>query len=139
MFGAHPTVFKCDIEKWDAPMDWMKADACHHFGVLYHLKDPVDHLIKLSPLVKDALLLDTHIAVPGDELREYQSSGKTYRYRFYGEGGKKDVFAGMYDHAKWLLLDDLKGVLMDAGFRKIDLLEERRERNGPRILLLAQK
>lgn len=139
MFGESPTVFKCDVERWDTPLDWMKADVCHHVGVLYHLKDPVAHLVKLSTVIKDAILLDTHIAIPGDQLTEYQSGEKKYRYRFYGEGGKQDVFAGMYDHAKWLLLDDLKGVLSDCGFRKVEVLEERSERNGPRVLLLAQK
>jgi tRNA (mo5U34)-methyltransferase len=139
MFGETPTVFKCNVEAWDVPLDQLKADVCHHIGVLYHLHDPVAHLQKLLPLINDAIFLDTHIARPDDQLTRYQSSGKEYQYRFYQEGGKADVFSGMYDHAKWLLLDDLKSVLSDAGFGRIEVIEERDERNGPRILLLAQR
>jgi len=139
LFGYNPSVLKCDVEIWDAPIEALKADVCHHIGVLYHLKDPVQHLVKLSSFINDALLLDTHIAVPGDQLATYQSGGKDYAYRFYGEGGKTDVFSGMYDHSKWLLLDDLKSVLTSCGFKTIEVLEERAERNGPRILLFAKK
>jgi 2-polyprenyl-3-methyl-5-hydroxy-6-metoxy-1,4-benzoquinol methylase len=139
LFNVKPSVFKCDVEQWDVPDEWLKADVCHHIGVLYHLKDPVAHLQKLSRVIQDAVFLDTHIAVPSDQLETYQVAGKTYSYKHYTEGGKKDVFSGMYDHAKWLLLDDLKGVLSSAGFSKIEVLEERAERNGPRVLLLATK
>jgi hypothetical protein len=139
LFNEKPTVFKCDVEQWEVPDEWLKADVCHHIGVLYHLKDPVAHLQKLSGVIHDAVFLDTHIALPGDKLETYQVGGKTYSYKYYGEGGKKDVFSGMHDHAKWLLLDDLKGILSSAGFSKIEVLQERAERNGPRVLLLATK
>jgi len=139
LFNENPTVFKCDIEVWDAPKEWLQADGCHHIGVLYHLKDPVSHLRALAPLIHNAVFLDTHIALPTDTLEEYTSGGERYRYKRYAEGGKKDVFSGMYDHAKWLLLEDIKGVLSQCGFSRINLLEERTERNGPRILMLAQR
>lgn len=138
-FGAKPTIFKCDVETWDAPQHWLEADVCHHIGVLYHLADPVAHLTKLSSLIKEAIFLDTHVAIESDSLENFHSNGVEYRYKRYLEHGKKDVFSGMYDHAKWLLLADLKKVLIQCGFKNIELLEERQERNGPRILLLASK
>ena len=45
----------------------------------------------------------------------------------------------MYDHSKWLRLDDIVTILRIAGFEKVDILETRRERNGPRALLIAER
>ena len=55
----------------------------------------------------------------------------------YQEG--KDVFSGMYDHAKWFTLDMLQEILIATGFNKVEIIEVREERNGPRVLLLARK
>jgi hypothetical protein len=41
--------------------------------------------------------------------------------------------------ARWLPLDDLTAVLRHAGFVDVDVVEERGERNGPRVLLFAQR
>jgi hypothetical protein len=139
LFGQKPTVFKCDVEKWDTDQSWLKCDVCHHIGVLYHLKDPVGHLMQLAELTSEAIFLDTHIAALNDPLDEYVVKGQTYRFKKYAEHGKKDVFSGMYDHAKWLSLEDLKKALTQSGFKNIELIEERNERNGLRILLLAKK
>lgn len=137
LFGYHPTVFKSDVENWRLQFDTLRSDVCHHIGVLYHLKDPVTHLLEVGEITKDALLLDTHIAEDNEATETYQVKGQSYAYKKYLEG--KDVFSGMYDHAKWLTLHDLTEVLKSAGFKTVELLEKRAERNGPRILLFAKK
>jgi hypothetical protein len=45
----------------------------------------------------------------------------------------------MGDHAKWLSIETLLAVLKDAGFTKSRVLEERDERNGLRVLILARR
>ena len=45
----------------------------------------------------------------------------------------------MYDHAKWLPLDSLRQLVALAGFTKIELAEQREERNGLRVLIFARK
>jgi len=45
----------------------------------------------------------------------------------------------MYDHSKWLRLEDIMNVLRIAGFRNVNVIEERQERNGPRVLLMAER
>jgi hypothetical protein len=133
MFNYHPTVFKCDVENWESQFPLLQADVCHHIGVLYHLKDPVKHLQGLGKITKEAILLDTHYAHPEEATEQYEVGGKHYAYKKYGEG--KDVFSGMYDHAKWLPLNSILEILNNQGFKHQEVLEKRDERNGPRVLL----
>jgi len=139
MFDARPTVFKCDL---DVPTDAAllpRVDLLHHVGVLYHLVDPVSHVFDIAKRVEEGILLDTHVARPGEDTLTYSVGGKTYAYRHYNEGGKAAVFAGMGDHAKWLGTDALQSLLHDAGFRQTTVLETREERNGLRVLLIARR
>jgi hypothetical protein len=137
-FGAHPTVLTCDLESPNASPELLRADLCHHVGVLYHLSDPVAHLHELSGWIGHGLMLDTHYARPDEVTGEYESGGRGYPYRHWREE-RSDPFSGMRSHAKWLLLDDLVGTLSAAGFGSVDVVEERQERNGARVLLFAEK
>ncbi len=139
MFGFHPTVFKFDLESQYDEYDRVAADFCHHVGVLYHLKDPIRHLYALGRVIREGIMLDTHYCDDEEATLRYEVGGHTYQYKRYQEFGEKEVFSGMYDHAKWLRLGDLVDVLKAAGFAKVQVLEKRAERNGPRVLLLAQK
>ena len=82
-------------------------------------------------------MLDTHVASENAKLHEYTVDGRAYRYLPYREGGREEPFAGMSDHAKWLVEEDLIAVLREAGFDKVDVAERRHERNGPRLLIYA--
>lgn len=137
MFGCRPEVFPCDVENAEDLACLEEVDLVHHVGVLYHLVDPVAHLRRLAPKVRQGMLLDTHVAAPGSAERSYVSEGRSYRYHHHREGGKAEVFSGMYDHAKWLLLEDLEAVLRESGFARVDVEERRDERNGPRVRLHA--
>lgn len=134
-FGQKPTVFKSDVENWLDQKEVLTNDVCHHIGVLYHLKDPVKHLEELCSFTNDAIFLDTHYALPEQATEKYTVGSTEYAYKKYGEG--KDVFSGMYDHAKWLTLESLETILKKNGFEKIEVIEKRDERNGPRLLLIA--
>jgi tRNA (mo5U34)-methyltransferase len=116
-----------------------EIDLIHHVGVLYHLKDPVRHLLALGKLAGEGMMLDTHVAAPETAHSEYEVDGKLYRYQHYKEGGRAEVFSGMYDHAKWLLTSDIEALLRQAGFTSVRVVEERQERNGLRIMLFASR
>ena len=45
----------------------------------------------------------------------------------------------MHGHASWLTLDDLMALLNGLGFARCELLEQRAERNGPRVLIIAHR
>lgn len=139
MLAKAATVFKCNLEDSDLDYSLLKADLIHHVGVLYHLKDPVMHLLNLGSYIKQGVMLDTHYCLPEEVTDSYVINGKKYPYKKYLEYGTKEAFSGMYDHSKWLLLDDIKNCLINAGFTKVDIIEERNERNGPRVLLFAGK
>jgi hypothetical protein len=133
-------VFFCDLEKISASdIDRLKCDVLHHVGVLYHLSNPVEHLIQAAQFTSEAIFLDTHIASPGMLDSEYKTSLGVFRYHRYNEHGYKDAFSGMKDHAKWLSLEDLRKILTQVSFKSIEVIEERLERNGPRVTLLAKK
>ena len=61
------------------------------------------------------------------------------RYWHFNEHGRENPFAGMYGHAKWIVLEDLVGLLKKLGFGSVDVAEERAERSGPRVLIYANR
>jgi tRNA (mo5U34)-methyltransferase len=139
-FGHHPDVFIFDLEKLNsetAPQ--LQCDVLHHIGVLYHLAKPVEHLHLLGQFVSKGVLLDTHYATPEMADKTCETALGKFAYRHYSEKGYADVFSGMQDHAKWLLLDDMISILKKGGFSEVEVIEKRAEKNGPRVLLLAKK
>lgn len=139
MFGYTPQVFVSNLEEESDVARLPTVDFVHHVGVLYHLKDPVSHLLKLANIAKDGLLLDTHYATSEMANSCYVINGREYRYFSYREKGRNEVFSGMYDHAKWLLLDDIKEILTQIGFSDIRVSKDFHQRNGPRVTLFAAR
>lgn len=139
ILGETPVVFPWNVEEGLSAHVDLSCDVLHHVGVLYHLVDPVRHLREVLPHVRQAVMLDTHVAPDNARLDRYQSNGQSFTYMKYKEGGREEPFAGMADHAKWLCEGDLVGILRDAGFSNIDIAERRDERNGPRVLLYASR
>lgn len=138
-FERRPTVFTCDLERAQpAHEELLRADLCHHMGVLYHLADPVTHLRQLGAWISRGVMLDTHYTTPEDADSTYEVDGRSFSCRRFGEA-RKDPFSGMMSHSRWLLLDDIVGLLEEGGFDTVDVVERRAERNGPRLLLFAEK
>jgi hypothetical protein len=138
-FDQQPRVFTCDVEEPPDDDELLHADLCHHVGVLYHLSDPVTHLRRLGTWISRGLMLDTHYARVEDATEEYLVGGKRFRFRRYRELGRGEVFSGMRPHSKWLLLDDITNLLGGVGFDMVEIVETRDERNGPRVLLFAER
>ena len=138
-FGQAPTTLTADVETLDPSDPLLRADVCHHVGVLYHLADPIRHLRNLGAWADHGLMLDTHYATERDVTGEYDVDGRGYRFRHYVESGRADAFSGVKPHAKWLLLDDIVSELANAGFPHLEMVERREERNGPRVLLFAAR
>lgn len=139
LFGFKPSVLVCDLEKNEESGRLPKVDVLHHVGVLYHLKDPVTHLSRLGEIVRDGMLLDTHYATDEMINSAYDVQGRTFRYYKYEEGGRDEVFSGMYDHAKWLSLADIRDILGEMGFTDIRVHKDEIQRNGPRVTLFAAR
>ena len=138
-FGIDATIFRCDVEQ---EADFAKiptVDITYHIGVLYHLVDPVTHLLKILAQTRKAIVLDTHYAKDAEADHLFELRGVSYRYKHYREKGRSQAFAGMYDHAKWLTLDTLIGLLKSSGFSNVDVAELREERNGARTLIYASR
>jgi hypothetical protein len=138
-FKASPTVFKCDVEDPEAINKLNNFDVLHHVGVFYHLVDPALHLFNLLPKIGSAVLLDTHYATNEQVNDTYTNQLGSFRYRRAREGGMDEVFSGTGNHSKWLLISDITSLLRQLEFRDIKVLEDRDERNGKRVLLLAKR
>ncbi|MDJ0682196.1 MAG: methyltransferase domain-containing protein [Xenococcaceae cyanobacterium MO_167.B52] len=139
-FGYHPNIFKFNIEEYTTNhIDLLSADIIHHVGVLYHLQNPVKHILELGEYIRVGIMLDTHYALDEQATEIYEVNGKKYHYKKYREKGYADVFSGMYEFSKWLKLDDIVSLLKESGFGQVDILEQRDERNGARVLLMAKK
>ncbi len=139
-FDLHASVFTLDLEKI-TPQHYplLSCDLIHHVGVLYHLTNPAEHILQFANYCEKHVLLDTHYATPEMAKLNYSHDGKEYRFYRHRESGYKDVFSGMLDHAKWLTLEDIEDLLTQAGFGKVEIIEKRSERNGPRVLLFASR
>ena len=134
----------CEVALWNVegeapsnlPQSW---DVLHHIGVLYHLSNPVEHLNEVLPRTREGVLLDTHVASDEQEASETYSVGAaTYRYRNKPEPhADSSPFAGMKDHAKYLLLDDLVRLFASHGFGDLRIVSDRDERNGRRVTIWA--
>jgi tRNA (mo5U34)-methyltransferase len=138
-YDERPRVYRYDVESVEGGGELVPADLCHHVGVLYHLEDPVTHLGRLGNWISRGLMLDTHYAREEDATEEYLVGDERYRFRRYEELGRGDVFSGMRPASRWLRLDDIERLLRSSGFGTIDIVERREERNGPRVLLFAEK
>lgn len=137
--------FKTDVRVWDlekgeppasVPARW---DMLHHVGVLYHLANPAEHLALALDRTDEALMLDTHVANDADDADEsYSALGRTFAYARKDE---KPIspFAGVLDHAKWLLIEDLEWICRRKGFTDVEVRNVRDERNGKRVLIWAFK
>jgi len=115
-------------------------DLAHHRGVLYHLADPVAHLIDVSNLCKKYLYLHTQYASPEQAVSDYESSLGNYQVFKYTEKSINYApFAGMVSQAIWLQKSDLFSILKQLGFTQIKEISDTQERNGCRIELIAAK
>jgi SAM-dependent methyltransferase len=138
-YDARPHLLVYDADEDDSDDELIEADLCHHVGVLYHLNDPVRHLRRIGARIGRGLMLDTHYADDSDAVEEYTVDGERFRFRRYDEVGRGDVFSGMRPTSRWLRLEDITGVLRGAGFETVEVVETRAERNGPRVLLFAER
>jgi tRNA (mo5U34)-methyltransferase len=119
-----------------------RFDLVFHVGVLYHLMNPVEHLIQIGRLDTSALLLDTHYATTDLKKfpdRKIVQDGVTWRTKLYRERGWSDAFSGVEAESAWLYRDDLLSLISAIGFPQIEILRDEVERNGPRIGLLARR
>lgn len=133
----------CEVRLWNferqmpgsMPLRW---DVLHHIGVLYHLSNPIEHLNEVLPRTDSAVLLDTHIADDGEADQSYDVGGYSYAFRRKGEPHAASApFAGLRDHAKYLLLTDLVDLLRRHGFVDTRVVSDRQERNGRRVTIWA--
>jgi tRNA (mo5U34)-methyltransferase len=139
LYGYRPTVFQHDVENFSAGYELLQADVLHHVGVLYHLRDPVRHLLDIGRYIRLGVMLDTHYALDAEAESSYQVNGREVPYKLFRERGRRDVFSGLHPESKWLPLEVITSLLREAGFGVVDLVEKRQERNGPRVLLFARR
>jgi SAM-dependent methyltransferase len=124
----------------DLRPDFGRFDVLFHVGVLYHLDNPVEHLHNIAPLAK-TILLDTHYGTPGGRLAraDVESRGVRYEAYHYPEAGWSDPFSGVASTSAWLGREALLEALRNTGFADIEIVDDRSERNGERLTLLARR
>lgn len=136
LHGLTSDVFIADAEKLDPSFGTF--DIIFHFGVLYHLLKPVEHIQKLGS-VGDLIYLDTHYCRDSDATDNLVIDGETYQYMSVDEGGWSSPFSGKDPTAIHLTIGGIQRALEKAGFIHHAILELRAERNGPRTLIVGSK
>ena len=139
-YGIKADVCVWDLEKGEPPATVpARWDILHHVGVLYHLSNPAEHLALALDRTTAGLLLDTHVATDlEDASGVYEALGRKFSYSHKDET-PISPFAGVLDHDKWLLVEDLEWICKDRGFTDVRVQNIRDERNGKRVLLWAFK
>jgi tRNA (mo5U34)-methyltransferase len=130
LYGAFPEIVKMDVERETPP----EADMYFHSGVLYHLQDPVSHLLTIMGRAKE-IVLDTHHAENATDTYMCATNGKSYPCWIYNEppSGYK---AGLSRFSRWLRLTDIVTTLSER-FRRVEVARDEIERNGPRATIVA--
>lgn len=134
--GVSAKVFQKNVEAMDDQDG--RYDLVFHCGVLYHLLNPIEHILALGRVTQH-LFLDTHIARDEPRIDERRINNLTFYGASHDEGGWADPFSGRDPTAFWLTQNSLLEALRQAGFAAINVWEVREERNGPRISLVASK
>jgi len=134
-------VKNCDLHLLDARnMDSSvgRFDILFHSGLLYHLKNPVEHLFKIHE-VSNTLLLHTLYGCERPHLKRSSVSyaGRSYDAYHCGELGWNQPMSGADDESFWLTRDSLFGLLDELGFRQQRIISEVDWPGGKRIVLLA--
>jgi SAM-dependent methyltransferase len=134
--GRSAAVFQGNCEELDESFG--NFDVVFHFGVLYHLMSPVQHLKAIGRFA-DTIYLDTHISSTPKATENVVIDGENYQYAMVDEAGWLDPFSGADPTSIHLTFDSLKKALVKAGFTNTALLNFREERNGPRLLIFASR
>ena len=115
-------------------------DIVFHAGLLYHMLDPVAHMVGIAKIA-DTLLLATHYCT--DDLNykrdDITYDGTTYKAAFFKEGGLDERLSGMTEYSRWLYKDDLINLLKNLGYDQIEIDRDERLASGPKIVLLARR
>ncbi len=115
-------------------------DLIHHRGVLYHLSKPIEHLIDMASLCSRYVYLHTQIAKEEEADTIYRSALGDFKVFGYREPKRLySPFSGMTEKAIWLTRDGVIKILRHLGFESIQMLDEREERSGLRIELIATR
>lgn len=114
-------------------------DLVHHRGVLYHLSQPIEHLVDISTLCARHIYLHSQIATREQINCTRQSALGQFDAFVYNEASRYSPFAGMTQAAVWLTKESLLKILTNLGFPDIAVLNEAHERNGDRIELIASR
>jgi hypothetical protein len=130
LYGASPEIVKMDVENGTPP----PADVYFHSGVLYHLQDPVGHLLRVMRSASE-MVVDTHHTREPNTGYTCAANGKSYPCWLYKEpsSGYK---AGLRPFSRWLRLQDIVAVLGER-FKKVEVARDEPERNGLRATIVA--
>ena len=115
-----------NVENINCP--WVDADVYFNSGVLYHLADPITNLYDCFRHAREAVLLDTHYAASTD------TTYRSFDVRTYNE--PEGAKSGLGPVSFWLQKADLL-YLTKRWWKKVEVVSDRVERNGPRITIIA--
>jgi hypothetical protein len=133
---------ECDsVASFYADIFSKESPFCFHSrGVLYHLKDPVSHLMDVAKLNPCHIYLHTQIASEDMATEAYETAiGTLAAYRYREKSITISPFSGMENYSLWLTEASLIKVLSALGYGVVEILMLKEERNGPRIELIASK
>lgn len=116
--------------------EWGRHDLVFHAGVLYHLTDPVTHLLHV-PKLAPRLWLDTHVGPRGKPERIKWACSRLPLTGYRRPERHQERLAGLEPWSMWLDLQSLVMVLKAAGYLQIYTVRNERERNGRRVSLYA--
>ncbi|HEV7913741.1 MAG TPA: methyltransferase domain-containing protein [Albitalea sp.] len=115
-------------------------DVVHHRGVLYHLSDPVGHLVQCAEVCTGSIYIHSQLAHDEQATEALRWGDRSYAaYRYKEPKVAFAPFSGITPHAHWMTESSLSTLLKDLGFGSIDIMNRIDERNGRRVELIASR
>lgn len=122
-----------DLESADLAQ-YGQFDICFNVGLLYHLPEPWIHLRRIREVTQN-IFLWTHYVDPST-VNEQRNGYPGWSYR---EFGFDDPLSGLSADSFWPSLDALIKMLSDAGFPRIQIIEDDNgNKEGPAVTLSAR-
>ncbi len=120
-----------DLETEDLT-SYGKFDAVMCCGILYHLPKPWNLLQQISRITDSVFIWTHYVEEASEEVEGYPGC-------WHVELGLAHPIAGLSDRSYWLTMDALRGILMDLGFTKIDIIEYGENKAGKCVTLTAHR
>lgn len=117
----------------------VKHDIIYHCGVLYHIKNPIEHLRAVAEKCETLFLSNRCFSTEGS--RPYLGTEEIEGYTLHKvkEYKYSHVYGGVTEYSCWIDPKDMENILHYVGFSKVECIFNRVQNGYSRVVYVATK